>query len=494
MDSLRSSNHANQANHPNDTDGTDGADGAGLKRSLGNRHIVMIALGGIIGAGLFVGSGAVINKTGPAAVLSYAISGVLLIFVIRAIGEMAVARPSSGSVANFARLGLGNWAGFSVGWLYWYFWVIVAAIEAVAGAGILSKYIPLPGWLLCLGLLLVMTGINLLSVKAYGEAEFWFASIKIVAIIFFIVVSVLFLFGVSGHSPGLSHLTSSGGLFPMGVMAAVVGSVTVLFSMGGAEIATIAAAESKQPAKYAEKATKQVMRRVFLFYVLSVFLIVAILPWDTNFVGTHISSPFAVVLDHIGIPGTSLLMEAIVLTAVLSSLNSCLYITSRMLFALSEKGDAPKALVKVNRRGVPTRAILAGTSVGYVAVVANYFFPEQVFIFLLNSSGAIQLIYYVILVAAQVKLRRRLEVEDPDALKLKMWGFPWLSYASIAWMVVVLGLMVWISDTRSQVGLSFVSLAAILGFYALRLRKGRVVAQQPEPAQRTAAQPQPARH
>ncbi|MDI3403304.1 amino acid permease [Streptomyces cavernicola] len=454
------------------------ADSGALKRSLGNRHIVMIALGGIIGAGLFVGSGAVINSTGPAAVLSYALSGVLLIFVIRAIGEMAVARPSSGSVANFARLGLGNWAGFSVGWLYWYFWVIVAAIEAVAGAGILSKYVPVPGWLLCLGLVLLMTGINLLSVKAYGETEFWFASIKILAIVFFICVGALFLLGVGGRSPGVDNLTTSGGFFPMGVMAAVVGSVTVLFSMGGAEIATIAAAESKKPAKYAEKATKQVMHRVFLFYVVSVLLIVAILPWDTSFAGKHISSPFAVALDHIGIPATGVVMEAIVLTAVLSSLNSCLYITSRMLFALSEQGDAPRSLVKVNRRGIPVRAILAGTSVGYIAVIANYFFPDRVFLFLLNSSGAIQLIYYLILVAAQIKLRRRLEQTDPGALKLKMWGFPWLSYASLAWMLVVLGLMAWIPDTRSQLTLSLVSLLAILGCYWVRLRKGPVVADQ----------------
>ena len=182
---------------------------SGLRRSLENRHIVMIALGGIIGAGLFVGSGAVINRTGPAAVLSYALSGVLMILVIRAIGEMAVARPSSGSVANFSRDGLGNWAGFSVGWLYWYFWVVVAAIEAVAGAGILSNYLPgVPAWLLCLGLVLVLTAINLLSVKAYGEAEFWFASIKVIAIIFFICVTGLFLLGVVGKPEG--HQTGDG--------------------------------------------------------------------------------------------------------------------------------------------------------------------------------------------------------------------------------------------------------------------------------------------
>ena len=446
----------------------------GLRRTLDNRHIVMIALGGIIGAGLFVGSGAVINKTGPAAVLSYAVSGVLMILVIRAIGEMAVARPSSGSVANFSREGLGNWAGFSVGWLYWYFWVIVAAIEAVAGAGILVNYLPgVPAWLLCLGLVLVMTGINLLSVKAYGEAEFWFASIKVIAIIFFICVTGLYLLGgVGPESPGLTNLFAHGGLFPYGIVAALVGSVTVLFSMGGAEIATIAAAESKKPVEFAAKATKQVMARVFAFYVLSILLIVAAIPWDTPFGGESIRSPFAVVLEHIGLPGTSVLMEAIVLTAVLSSLNSCLYITSRMLFALADKGDAPKALVKVNKRGVPVRAILAGTSMGYAAVVANYFFPEQVFIFLINSSGAIQLIYYIILVGAEIRLRRRLEATDPGALRLKMWCFPYLSWFSIAWMAVVLGLMAWIEETRSQFLLSLVAFGVILLAYRGRAARG----------------------
>lgn len=446
--------------------------GSQLKKSLKNRHLTMIALGGIIGAGLFVGSGAVINQTGPAAVLSYAASGVLMIFVMRSIGEMAVLRPSSGAVANFARHGLGNWAGFSIGWLYWYFWIIVAAIEAVAGAGILAGYLPsVPTWLLCLGLLLVMTVINLLSVKAYGESEFWLASIKIAAIIFFAVVSALFLFGgTANESPGLSHLFNDGGFFPLGVTAAVIGSVTVLFSMGGAEIATIAAAESEKPAEYAAKATKQVMYRVFVFYVISIFLIVCIVPWTFSFSGEVIQSPFAVALDAAGIPYTSLIMQAVVLTAVLSSLNSCLYITSRMLLTLADQGEAPKFLAKINRRGVPVRAILAGTSVGYVAVVANYFFPDEVFLFLINSSGAIQLIYYIVLVAAQIRLRKRVERVGEEQIKLKMWLFPYLSYVTIAWMAGVLAVMVIMPDTRSQVGLSFSSLAVVLIAYRLHVR------------------------
>ncbi|MEZ7002922.1 amino acid permease [Streptomyces sp. SCSIO 75703] len=451
------------------------APGGQLKKSLKNRHLTMIALGGIIGAGLFVGSGAVINRTGPAAVLSYAASGVLMIFVMRAIGEMAVLRPAAGSVANFARHGLGDWAGFTIGWLYWYFWVVVAAIEAVAGAGILANYLPtVPTWALCLGLMLVMTAINLLSVKAYGESEFWLASVKIVAIIFFACVAVVFLLGGTGRpSPGLNHLFDAGGFFPLGIMAAVVGSVTVLFSMGGAEIATIAAAESEKPAEYAAKATKQVMYRVFTFYVLSVLLIVCVVPWDFSFSGKIIKSPFAVALDTAGIPYTGQMMQVVVLTAVLSSLNSCLYITSRMLLTLAEQREAPAFLAKVNQRGVPVRAILAGTSMGYLAVVANYFFPEEVFLFLINSSGAIQLIYYIVLVTAQIRQRKRVEREGSEPIKLKMWGFPYLSYVTIAWMAGVLIVMVVMPETRAQVGMSFLSLAVVLAAYAYRVRGRR---------------------
>jgi GABA permease len=393
------------------------------------------------------------------------------------IGEMAVAHPTAGSISEYARAGLGNWAGFSVGWLYWYMWVIVAAIEAVAGAGILVNYFPhVPSWLLCLVLLVVLTLTNLYSVRSFAETEFWFASIKIFAIIFFIAFGAIYLLGLwPGESPGFSNLYTTGGFFPNGIVAALIGSVTVLFSMGGAEIATIAAAESDQPAKYAAKATNQVMYRIFLFYVVSVFLIVAIVPWNFEFAGVAIQSPFAIALDQLGLPFAPFLMEVVVLTAVLSSLNSCLYITSRSLFALTKQGDAPKFLVKLNKRGVPVRAILAGTTFGYVGVVLNYFFPKTVFLFLINSAGATMLFYYLILAFAQIRLRRRLEKEAPEKLQLKMWLFPYLSYLTILWMFGVIAVMIWIPGTRSQVVLSVVSFGAILAAYRLRSKYNKQV-------------------
>ncbi|PEZ76301.1 amino acid permease [Bacillus sp. AFS017274] len=441
-----------------------------LQNTLKNRHVTMIALGGIIGAGLFVGSGAVINSTGPAAVISYTLSGILMLLIMRMIGEMAVAQPSAGSISEYARSGLGNWAGFSVGWLYWYMWVIVAAIEAVAGAGILVNYFPdIPPWILCLVLLVVLTLTNLYSVRSFAETEFWFASIKIFAITFFIVFGAIYTLGLwPGESPGLSNLYTAGGFFPNGIVAALVGSVTVLFSMGGAEIATIAAAESDQPAKYAAKATNQVMYRILFFYIFSVFFIVAIVPWNFEFAGIAIQSPFAIALERLGIPFASSLMQVVVLTAVLSSLNSCLYITSRSLFTLTRLGDAPKFLIKLNKRGVPVRAILAGTVFGYVGVVLNYFFPQTVFLFLINSAGAISLFYYLVLAFAQIRLRRRLEQEAPEKLKLKMWLFPYLSYVAIIWMFVVLIAMAWIPGTRSQLLLSLASFGVILAAYLVR--------------------------
>lgn len=442
-----------------------------LRNSLTNRHVTMIALGGVIGAGLFVSSGAVLNTVGPAALISYIVSGVLVTLIMRAVGEMAVMLPEARSIENYPRLGLGRWAGFSVGWMYWYFWVIVAAVEAVAGAGIISGFFPsVPNWAVCLGLIVAMTLLNLISVRVYAETEFWLASIKIVAIVFFLVVSGLFLLGLFGQSPGTSHLTEHGGFFPLGSGAVVVGSVTVLFSFAGAEIATIAAAESKDPAKYAARATRQVMYRILFFYLLSIAAIICVVPWNTPMSGSEVRSPFALTLNAVGIPYADVIMEVVVLTAVLSSLNSCLYLTSRVLFSLSKHADAPKFLVRLNSRKVPARAIFAATIVSYLSVIANYFFPEQVFLFLINSSGAVCLIYYFLLVLAEVSVRRRLAAQGitPD---FRMWGFPWLSYLTMAWIVGVLVFMAVYPATRWQLVLSVLSFAIVLGAYRIVRRR-----------------------
>jgi GABA permease len=440
-------------------------DRGGLQSGLKRRHVTMIALGGVIGAGLFVGSGAVINQTGPAAVLSYLAAGALVILVMRMLGEMAVANPSTGSFADYAGIALGNWARFAVGWLYWYFWVIVLAVEAAAGAAIIEEWLPgVPIWASSLVLMLLLTGTNLVSVRSYGEFEFWFASIKVAAIVAFIVIAAVYV--VTGG--GVEQLTARGGFTPEGGVAILAGVVIVIFAFVGAEIATIAAAESDEPGESVRKATNSVITRVLVFYVLSVFLIVCILPWDSTELG---KSPFTAALDEIGIPAAAQVMNVIVLTAVLSCLNSGLYVASRMNFALARRGDAPQWMVRLNGRGVPAVAILIASSIGFLSVIANVISPEKVFLFLLNSSGAVALFVYLLICCSQLVMRRRLEREDPERLKIRMWLYPYLTWFAIAAIGVVIASMAFVEDVRSQLWLGLVSVAVVMGAYVIKSRR-----------------------
>ena len=330
-----------------------------LKKALSQRQLTMIAIGGVIGAGLFVGSGVVIGDTGPGAFITYALAGVLIIMVIRMLAEMAVANPSTGSFADYSRNALGNWAGFSVGWLYWYFWVIVVGFEAIAGAKIIQYWIDIPLWLSALVLMILMTATNLFSVSSFGEFEFWFAGIKVAAIIVFIALGSLFVLGLwPNKSLDFSNLWTHGGFMPLGFGAITVGIVTVIFSMVGAEIATIAAAESADPERAVTKAANSVIVRIAIFFVGSIFLLVTILPWNDESLA---ASPFVSAFTKMGIPYADHIMNAVVLTAVLSCLNSGMYTASRMLFVLAARREAPPQLVRVTRRGVPATAILASS-------------------------------------------------------------------------------------------------------------------------------------
>lgn len=443
----------------------------GLRRGLKQRHLTMIAIGGVIGAGLFVGSGVVLNETGPAAFLSYAVTGVLIVLVMRMLGEMATANPSTGSFADYARRALGGWAGFSVAWLYWYFWVIVVGFEAVAGAKILTFWVDAPLWMLSLVLMVLMTATNLFSVGSYGEFEYWFAGIKVFAIVAFLVLGTLFVVGLwPGQSFDVSNMTSQGGFLPHGFGAIFSSIVVVIFSMVGAEIATIAAAESKDPERAIAKATQSVILRVATFFVGSMILLVCIVPWDDNELG---ASPYVAAFKEMGIPYADHLMNAVVLTAVLSCLNSGLYTASRMLFVLAERKEAPRRLVEVNRRGVPVWAILASTVVGYLSVVAAYTSPDTVFLFLLNSSGAVILFVYLLIAVSQLVLRRRTPDED---LVVRMWGYPFLTIVTILGVLAVLVQLGLTPDTRSQLLLGLASWGVALVMYVLTKALGGSVA------------------
>ena len=429
----------------------------------------MISLGGIIGAGLFVGSSAAINMAGPAVLISYALCGLLVFLIMRMLGEMAVARPGLGSFAEYSAAALGHWAGFMNGWLYWYFWVITVGVETIAGAKLLHHWIAGPVWAIGLLLIAAMTATNLLSVRLYGECEFWFASLKVASIAVFILLCLGFVFGF-GSGPGVAAQVffGHGGFFPRGLDAPFVAIPTVIFSMMGSEVATIAAAETADPAANVARSARTVSLRILIFYVASIALIVAIAPWDSIVVG---ESPFTKTLHVMQVPGAEWAMRIIVVTAVLSCLNSGLYVTSRMMFELARRGDAPAIFVRVSANQVPRLGILLGGGAGFLAALASIISPDRVFLFLINTSGAIILFIYLLIAAGQIRMRQRLERQG-ERLRLKMWLFPGLSYAVIAGIVAVLVLMAFTPDQFVQVALSAVSVVFILVAFFIRRALG----------------------
>jgi L-asparagine transporter-like permease len=444
-----------------------------LSHTLQSRHVAMISLGGIIGAGLFVGSSAAISSIGPAVIVCYILAGLLILFSMRMLGELAVANPGIGFFTDYARKVLGHPFGFVGGWLYWYFWMIVVAVEAIAGAIIIAQWIAAPVWLIGLVLLVCLTGVNLMSARSYGEFEFWFSSIKVAAIIAFILITGSYVLGLTpGHGADVSALTAFGGFAPHGALSVLAGVATVIFSLTGAEITTVAAAESKEPVKAIAAMSTTLTVRVVLFYVLSIFFIVAAVNWTSIKPG---QSPFVAALTLIGIPGSAMAMNIIVLTAVLSCLNSGLYVTSRALFALAAHGDAPQALIALNKRNVPARAILTGTIFGYGAMMASIISPTGVFTFLVNASGAAMLFLYLMIGVAQIRHRSALPSEAQARLPLKMWLFPGLSYATAFGIVAVLVAMGFIPDLQSQLITTLVLIVFLLAFYVL-FRRGRYIA------------------
>jgi GABA permease len=407
-----------------------------LSRSLQLRHVTMISIGGIIGAGLFVGSSASIALAGPAIVLSYLITGTLVLLVMRMLGEMAVALPTVRSFTEFARVGLGPWAGFVAGWLYWYFWIIVVPAEAIAGATILHGWLALPTWLLGIALMAIMTAVNLMSARSYGEFEFWFASIKVAAIVVFIALAAAFACGLTSPAgPTFANLTRYGGFMPKGPLSVLAGAVTVYFALTGAEITTIAAAESREPARAVARMGSSVIVRILTFYVGSVLLIVTVVPWIEVRPG---ESPFTLALTTMHFRWASLGMSIIILTAVLSCLNSAFYVCSRVLFVLAEHGDAPQWLVQLNERRVPTRSVWIGSLAGVLGILAAIASPQTVFAFLVNASGALMVFVYMIVAVAHIRLRRAREARGEPAPALTMWLFPWASYAALGGMAAVL--------------------------------------------------------
>lgn len=443
-------------------------------KKLRSRHITMITLGGIIGASLFVGSGNVVRAVGPAAVLSYLIGGLLVFLAMRMLGEMAAARPAIGSFMEYARVGLGEWAGYFVGWLYWYFWVGVIAFESVVGGSILNGWFPAaPQWLFSVLLLLIFTTTNLVSARSFGEVEFWLASVKVVAIVVFLAVGALFALGLWPNAAfAIPNLWTHGGFAPNGWWPVISGVAIVIFSYFGTEIAVMAAAESENPAKGIRQGATTVIWRILLFFVGGVLLIVTIVPWDQLPKPKEVA-PFAYIFGLFGIPGAGVVMSAVILTAVCSVLNSGLYSAARMFSALGTQGLAPRLVAKKSKAGVPTVAVLASTLGGYLAVFVNFVAPESgVFDFIMNSAGLVALFVYAFIAVTQMRMRQQMTAEERAGLKLKMWLHPWLGILTVVGVAGVIVVMLFTDDDgRTQVWTSLISVAVLAVFWPL-VRRG----------------------
>ena len=438
--------------------------GTGLK----GRQVTMISIGGVIGAGLFVGSSNAIAAAGPAVLVAYVIAAAIVVLVMQMLGEMATARPDTGSFSSYADQAIGRWAGFSIGWLYWWFYVLVIAIEAIVAGNILGDWLGLPHWFTAFAMTLVLIFCNSLSVGSFGTLEYWLSLFKVVSIVSFIGLGVLAIFGLlpGSATSGISNLYANGGFAPNGNVAIVAALLTAMFSFQGSEVVTIAAAESRDPKANIKKAIRAVVWRLGLFYLGSMFVVVCLVPWNAPGLA---QGSYQAVLTAMNIPWAPGIMSIVVLVAVTSCLNSAIYTASRMAYSLARRGDAPEAVSRTTAKGVPLLAVALTSAAALAALAANYLLPAQVFQFLLATSGALALLMYLVIAITQLCMRRKL-VALGKQLEVRMWLFPWLTLFTIVLIVSVFAIMAAFPGQRAEL-LSTLGLTAVLVAIGTYLQK-----------------------
>lgn len=420
-----------------------------LHSGLTRRQISMMGLGGAIGAGLFVGSGQAISIAGPAVLVSYLLAGTVVIVIMAMLAEMVAANPSAGAFSTFAHKALGRSAGSTVGWLYWIQLVVVIAAEATGAAAILSSWFTsIPQWTWVAIFVVVLTGVNLLGVGNYGKFEFWFAFIKVAAILAFLAFGALVVTGIipTGHPVGLANLVGNGGFAPNGMAGIAAALLIVIFSFGGTEVVSIAAAESDDPAGNIKRTVSQVMMRILCFYIGSILVILAVLPWNSPEV---IEGPFSAVLAVLNVPGVELMMSLLIVVALLSAMNANIYGASRMLYSLGSRKMAPTLVTTVTGKGVPANAVIWSVSFSFIAVGLNWVWPDAVMPLLLNVVGSTIIVIWSFIAVTQFVLRMRAEREGTE-LPMKLWGFPYLSLATIAAMVGIMAIAMTDATARTQ--------------------------------------------
>ncbi|MEV6398764.1 amino acid permease [Streptomyces sp. NPDC051907] len=455
---------------------------AGYRKDLKSRHINMIAIGGAIGTGLFLGAGGRMANAGPSLFIAYAVCGVFAFFVVRALGELVLYRPSSGAFVSYAREFMGEKGAFAAGWLYFLNWSTTAIADITAAAVFAhywSAFSDIPQWVLALIALAVVLTANLISVKYFGEMEFWFAIIKVGALVIFMLIGIYLVatsHDIGGHTPGLSTITDNGGIFPSGVMPMLLLIQGVVFAYASVELCGVAAGETENPEKIMPKAVNSIMWRVGLFYVGSVVLLALLLPY-TAYSGDQ--SPFVTVFAKLGIPGAADVMNLVVLTAALSSLNSGLYSTGRILRSMSMSGSAPKFTGVMNKGGVPYGGILLTAGFGVLGVVLNYVMPGEAFELVLNfASIGIIGTWGMIMLCSLLFWHR----SKDGRVTRPSYQLPWAPYTQIATMVFlasVLGLMWMDGDiSRKTVNcLPLIAAALVGGWFLVRKRVAQTEAE-----------------
>ncbi|WP_114571348.1 amino acid permease [Exiguobacterium flavidum] len=415
-------NNLNTQRAPESLDSTE----EGLRRGLQARHMSMIAIGGAIGTGLFIASGASVAAAGPGgALLSYAVVGLMVYFLMTSLGEMAAYMPVAGSFSTYGTKFVDPAFGFALGWNYWYNWAVTIAVELVAAEIVMKYWFPdVPGFWWSALFLTLMVGLNYFSVKGFGEAEYWFAMIKVVTVIVFLIVGVAMIFGLmtDAEPVGFSNFGLGDGPI-VGGIPAVIGIILVAgFSFQGTELVGIAAGESEDPKKNVPKAVKQVFWRILLFYVLAIFVIGMLIPYTSpNLVSNDLTdvavSPFTLVFERVGLAFSAALMNAVILTSVLSAGNSGMYASTRMLYTLARQGDAPKMFAQISKNGVPRNALLATAAIGALCFLTSMF-GGQVYLWLLNASGMTGFIAWLGIAISHYRFRKGYLAQGGDLADL----------------------------------------------------------------------------
>ncbi|KUM02668.1 amino acid permease [Chromobacterium subtsugae] len=420
-----------------------------LHRGLEERHINLMALGATIGVGLFLGSATAIKMAGPAIMLAYGIGGLAIFMIMRALGEMAIHNPVAGSFSRYAQDYLGPLAGYLTGWNYWFLWLVTCMAEITAVGVYMGIWFPdVPSWYWVLAAMLAMGGVNLIAVKAYGEFEFWFALIKIVTIVLMIAggfAMIIFGFGNHGVATGIANLWAHGGFMPHGFSGVLMSLQMVMFAYLGVEMLGLTAGEAKNPKKALARAVDSVFWRILIFYIGALFVILSIYPW--NELGTR-GSPFVMTFESLGIPAAAGIINFVVLTAALSSCNSGIYSTGRMLFNLAEQKQALPLFAKVSKSGVPLPALLLSIAALLLGVLLNYLAPKEVFTWLtaISTFGAVWT--WLIILLAQLRFRRSLSAEQLAGISHRMPLWPYGSYLTLGFLALVIALMAYFPDTR----------------------------------------------